>query len=295
MKKLPIAAAALLFGTSAYAMVPSTEPTGVVVDKDPYTVMGTQAGTTALSASDGAFKLQPAAADWWDKAEPVAYVADDAALKDAELTDKADVALASSDDFATTDEEWDAIAAQKAVEEGEPALDSAIVEPDPVASETSALDEEPVPVENGVGGPYQGVETAATDVTPRAASQNYPACRPGPGDDRCIQLYEPGVREELASWNQPTGGFADTQMAAADSTSETERLNQLALADSTNALQNVQMAAAGPIETADEAALETAEAQAQDAALIQQASFEDEATADMAVDEDLADEEPVEV
>jgi hypothetical protein len=30
---------------------------------------------------------------------------------------------------------------------------------------------------------------------------------PGPGDDRCIQLYEPGVRAELANWTQPTGGF----------------------------------------------------------------------------------------
>jgi hypothetical protein len=27
----------------------------------------------------------------------------------------------------------------------------------------------------------------------------WPACRPGPGDDRCIQLYEPGVGESLAA------------------------------------------------------------------------------------------------
>lgn len=39
----------------------------------------------------------------------------------------------------------------------------------------------------GVGGP---LETA----------QGYPPCDPGRGDDRCIQLYERGVRESLAAW-----------------------------------------------------------------------------------------------
>lgn len=38
-----------------------------------------------------------------------------------------------------------------------------------------------------MGGP---VETAA---------DMWPACRPGPGDDRCIQLYEPGVVQALAA------------------------------------------------------------------------------------------------
>jgi hypothetical protein len=64
------------------------------------------------------------------------------------------------------------------------------------------------------------VETAALDLTPRPAAANYPACHPGPGDDNCIQLYERGVRAELASWDRPTGGFlgADsTAMASADS------------------------------------------------------------------------------
>jgi hypothetical protein len=66
---------------------------------------------------------------------------------------------------------------------------------------------------NGMGGPLEEVTpaTAAVDLTPRPAAQNYPPCRPGPGDDSCIQLYEPGVREELASWNRPTGGLGDGQ------------------------------------------------------------------------------------
>lgn len=28
----------------------------------------------------------------------------------------------------------------------------------------------------------------------------YRACRPGPGDDRCIQLYERGIRAAYARW-----------------------------------------------------------------------------------------------
>ena len=74
--------------------------------------------------------------------------------------------------------------------------------------------------EAGVGGPVEPVElattmTAASDLTPRPATHNYPPCDPGPGDDNCIQLYEPGVRVALASWNQPTGGLLDGQAATA--------------------------------------------------------------------------------
>ncbi|HYI65032.1 MAG TPA: hypothetical protein VEW71_09120 [Allosphingosinicella sp.] len=66
--------------------------------------------------------------------------------------------------------------------------------------------------EAGVGGPVEPAEvatsmTAAPDITPRPAAHNYPPCDPGPGDDNCIQLYEPGVRTALASWNQPSGGL----------------------------------------------------------------------------------------
>ena len=52
------------------------------------------------------------------------------------------------------------------------------------------------------------------------------------------------------------------------------------------------MANAEPVEAADESAIETAETEAQDAALIQQASLEDDAKI---VDEVLDDEEPIEV
>ncbi len=45
--------------------------------------------------------------------------------------------------------------------------------------------------------------------TPAAAA--YPPCRPGAGDDHCIQLYEPGVRAQLAGWNRSASG-ADSAM-----------------------------------------------------------------------------------
>jgi hypothetical protein len=48
------------------------------------------------------------------------------------------------------------------------------------------------------------------ETAPQPAAASYPPCRPGPGDDHCIQLYEPGVRAALASWNPP----ADTTLAA---------------------------------------------------------------------------------
>ena len=40
--------------------------------------------------------------------------------------------------------------------------------------------------------------------TPAAAA--YPPCRRGAGDDHCIQLYERGVRAQLAGWNRSASG-----------------------------------------------------------------------------------------
>ena len=41
---------------------------------------------------------------------------------------------------------------------------------------------------------------SADMVDTTAASATYRACRPGPGDDRCIQLYERGMRSAYARW-----------------------------------------------------------------------------------------------
>ena len=98
--------------------------------------------------------------------------------------------------------------------EGDPDLDLA----EPVIDDSVAA--EPAPV-----------VTAAASVTPRPATQNYPACQPGPGDDNCIQLYEPGVETALASWTAPTGGAAEPGEAmAAANTTESLNAQSLALA-----------------------------------------------------------------
>ena len=75
------------------------------------------------------------------------------------------------------------------------------------------------PVVDAQGGPYEPV-----------ASTSWPACDPGPGDDRCIQLYERGVRGAYAQWsagrqNVAMGGpyepvSMDKAMVGADPTTE---------------------------------------------------------------------------
>lgn len=143
-----------------------------------------------------------------------------------------------------TDPALDSTAAQSApAAAGDPNLDLA-VKPDAVVPEADVSEatipkaaeaDAPVPEAadpeaadigtadtgtDGVGGPVETAEsmavtTATIDLAPHPATQNYPACAPGPGDDNCIQLYEPGVRMALASWNQPTGGLIDGQTATA--------------------------------------------------------------------------------
>jgi hypothetical protein len=101
--------------------------------------------------------------------------------------------------------------------------------------ETASIDEVDKSA-TGMGGPIEQADAGSiADLTPHPATQNYPPCDPGPGDDHCIQLYEPGVRAQLASWNQPTGGLAD--------------------GSSTSAM-------GGPYEPVDEAKVETASADA---------------------------------
>ena len=46
----------------------------------------------------------------------------------------------------------------------------------------------------GMGGPDEEMDEI------ERAPVTYRPCRPGPGDDRCIQLYERGVRSAYAAW-----------------------------------------------------------------------------------------------
>ena len=175
MKLYPFAAAALLFaGGSALAYAPAPAMS--------------KTGLIAVAdtgAKLAAFKSEDKAA----KAMPAAYLADD---KPA-VVPAAAVTWNKADPIAAGDPDLDL--AETSIDESAPA--------EPVVSDNT---------QPAMGGPL--VETAAADLTTRPASQNYPACRPGPGDDNCIQLYEPGVRTALAQWTAPTGGLSDgTQVA----------------------------------------------------------------------------------
>jgi hypothetical protein len=147
MKRITIAAGALLLGTSAFAFAPSSVPVAQT-DKAPIAASGAKAPGTLLVAKSndlpkadlGSAKGQTASADTAGK----------------------------------------------------------LIEADP------DLDLAEVPSDKGMGGPIEEVATAAPAVG------TYPPCRPGPGDDHCIQLYEPGVRAALASW---TPRNVDTTLA----------------------------------------------------------------------------------
>lgn len=283
MKKLPIAAAALLLGTSAYAMVPTGDPADGTMQKDPYTVEPT---TAVVPFYEEAPALQPASADSWTTAQPVVYTAEptDPEFKAVTATTDdvkaAEFAKANAQFDAATEADWNAAAKakmQSAAMGGAAKLqpasygtgfaaDDAAAKLQPASMETGFVADDSADVD-GMKAPGAPMDMAAADLAPRAAEGNYPACRPGPGDDRCIQLYEPGVQTRLASWSQPTGGFAgasDSQVAMGgpyepvDSASETERLNQQALADSNRALQMASAAAVTEDEPLDDSAVETA-------------------------------------
>lgn len=66
------------------------------------------------------------------------------------------------------------------------------------AEMSAAIDPKADELHGGMGGPDEPVATAA--AMPVRTETSWPACAPGPGDDNCIQLYEPGVAESYAAW-----------------------------------------------------------------------------------------------
>jgi len=175
MKHVIVAAGALLLGTSALAYAPDSWVETGWPEQDKLV----------------AEKTQPASASWFDayqtKAEDV--VAKHDAWSEAGLVRASAVTWQEPEPAA----------------EADPNLDLAETPADEAPLDTPAEATAETIVET-TGAP---VTIAAADLTTRPADTNYPPCAPGPGDDRCIQLYEPGVRMALASWNQPTGGLAD--------------------------------------------------------------------------------------
>ena len=226
MKRYYAAAGALLLGSSAFALAADTKTESVadlaltteakaefgwdqnMVDAKSAFV-AEPAAKTQLAASD-----KPTMADWeasrlaklggvqtasFDKPE-----ASDATGKfqaaSADWSGKPAL-LDGSDKLQTASADWS----------GKPSL---LDGSDKVQTASADWSGKPA-AETGMGGPLDEAEFASATMTPQPAAQNYPPCSPGPGDDRCIQLYEPGVRDQLASWNRPTGGLLDERQATA--------------------------------------------------------------------------------
>jgi hypothetical protein len=72
--------------------------------------------------------------------------------------------------------------------------------------ETAALGDPDLSVKPDDGLAKSGPSEAVMQPISTPAAAAYPPCRPGAGDDRCIQLYEPGVRAQLAGWNRSASG-----------------------------------------------------------------------------------------
>jgi hypothetical protein len=196
MKAFVMAAGALLIGTSALAYDAASEFDAKPIVKPAKLAAVDQSQQMKKAVldvlSDADVKIAPASAITWDDGADATWEP-----ASAVTWDSPDVSTELPSD---TPDEVD-------TSQGNPDMDLT-VNPDataPAADETTSAD---VAQSQGVGGPDETADVASADLAPRPAAMNYPACHPGPGDDRCIQLYEPGVREQLASWNQPTGGFA---------------------------------------------------------------------------------------
>lgn len=85
--------------------------------------------------------------------------------------------------------------------------------PEPAAAEapsTAALSDKTAAAEQGMGGPDEPEAMTTAAVAP---ATSYRPCSPGPGDDNCIQLYEPGDAEAYAAW-QGARGVPGTEQTA---------------------------------------------------------------------------------
>ena len=189
MRQFYLAAGALLLGTSAIAWAGDNQ-----MSKNPIGESVADQSAMSLEAESRTAIDKEADPSWAASADAEGTLAADMAAMDKSALGAPLAAKLESADYA----KWSGEAAQAKL-----AYASANPQPTPDSSQSAAFDK-PDATHTGVGGP---VEQAA--LAPRPAAGNYPPCEPGPGDDNCIQLYESGVRAQLASWNAPTGGLAD--------------------------------------------------------------------------------------
>lgn len=206
MKHVIVAAGALLLGTSAFAYAPDSwaekgwsEQDKLVAEKTAHQLKG--ATLDVLAQADA--EAQPASVATWS---------DDHEAKALAVADKSDAwsegGLVNAS-AVTWQEPEPAVEADPNLDLAETPADEAPIDETPLDTTAGTT------AETSLDTTAAPVEIAAADLTTRPADTNYPACAPGPGDDRCIQLYEPGVRVALASWNQPTGGLADGSVTTA--------------------------------------------------------------------------------
>lgn len=168
MKCIIIAAGTLFLGTSALAWAPSTAP-AAQGSKVPIAATARSAkapGVTLVAKSnvlpkidEASAKFQTASVDRSDKVVEADPDLDLAVNPDAGKADYAAAGIGVSEETLAANER--------------PATDETLA---------AEMGEGTAPASSaytGTGGPLEEVA--------------YPPCRPGPGDDRCIQLYEPGV------------------------------------------------------------------------------------------------------
>jgi hypothetical protein len=208
MKKILLTAAALTLGTSAYAWMPmqdggtkveGVDKTGVEWDGDKAMTASadwTKTATDAWSEAKTGAKVETASveavvpkafANWTDPTVQTAALdtgaktaSEDGDIQIAESEFKAKDAvdgsmMASADSGAKVASEGGDIQIAENEFKAKDAVDGTMTASTDTGGATATA----------MGGPFE-------------AAADYPPCRPGPGDDRCIQLYERGVGQSLA-------------------------------------------------------------------------------------------------
>ena len=195
MKRYFVAAGALLLSTSTLAFAADIDPIG----KTSFQSDGVEVTKTSDAYAGKTWNKSLAAADKATLSSADGFSDPAQAKLASAATDSAEAELA----MAPTGEWADkgALGETASAKIQTAAYDSAAAEPVAMSDKASG--------QTAMGGPAEEGAVTTASLTPRPATTNYAPCEPGPGDDRCIQLYEPGVRAQLASWNAPTGGLAD--------------------------------------------------------------------------------------
>jgi hypothetical protein len=209
MKHFYVAAGALLLGTSALAWAADKD----VADKTPVGESIAKQTMMSLEAEKQTPIEKYADSDWSASSEAdasLALASSPGTMDKSALGDPVSAKLETGDYAKWSDDASQAklvMASAEADPSADPTQTAMSDKVDPsVTAETQAA----------MGGPIEEADATMTaSLAPRPAAGNYPPCEPGPGDDNCIQLYEPGVRAQLASWNAPTGGLADGSVTTA--------------------------------------------------------------------------------